>query len=80
MSVCKKSSPLNSSGTCGARQHISKTISEIQPCRMAAAPAKVAIGIARDPGIEFGNRFDDEPSLSDENVETAAGHRITGRR
>ncbi len=63
--------------TCRTRQGISKAIAEIQPRRVAAAPAKVAIVFAGDPCLDLGYDFDDQLRLLDEVVKTAAGDRIT---
>src|SRR5262249_4910030 len=59
--------------SCRARQGISKAVAEIQPRRVTAAPAEVAIGFARDPRLDFGDRFDDQLRLVDEVIKTAAG-------
>ena len=43
---------------------------------MTAAPAKIAICLARYPRLDLGNRFDDQLRLLDEIVKAAAGDRV----
>jgi hypothetical protein len=58
------------------RQGVSKAVAEIQPCRVTAAPAKIAICLARYLRLDLGNRFDDQLRLLDEIVKAAAGDRV----
>src|SRR5215469_11253454 len=78
MSVCEKSSTLNSkrlaSHTC---EGISEAVAKVQPGRMPAASAKVAVGLAGDPCLRLGNCFDDQLRLIGEIVKAAASDGIT---
>ena len=58
------------------RQGVSEAVAEIQPRRVTAAPAKIAICLARYPRLDLGNRFDDQLRLLDEIVIAAAGDRV----
>jgi hypothetical protein len=43
---------------------------------VTAAPAKIAISLARYPRLDLGNRFDGQLRLLDEIVKAAAGDRV----
>ena len=78
MSVCEKSSTLNSKRLASHKcEGISEAVAKVQPGRMPAASAKVAVGLAGDPCLRLGNGFDDQLRLIGEIVKTAAGDGIT---
>src|ERR1700688_516511 len=55
---------------------IGEAIAEVEPCRMAAAAAEVAVGLARDARLALAHRLDGECRHAEELVETAAGDGI----
>ncbi len=62
-------------GSFGKR--VSKAVAEIQFGGMSAALTEIAIGLARNPRLSFGDRFNSDARFFDKTVEAAAGDRIS---
>src|SRR5208282_694343 len=60
----------------GFGKGIGEAVAKIQPGRVPAPLAEIAIGFARNPRLGFGNRLDDDIGLLKELVKPPAGHRI----
>ena len=81
MSVCAKSSPLNSNGSPVnfASAYAKQSPKFRQLGRMAAAFAEIAIGVACNSSLGFGHGLNDDLRLFDQVVEPPAGHGVTAR-
>ena len=65
--------------TCELCERIGKAIAEIQPGRMAAAFAEIAIGLPCNSSLGFGYGLNDDLRLFDQVVEPPAGDGVTAR-
>jgi hypothetical protein len=58
-------------------KRIGEAIAKIQPCRVSAAFAEIAIRVPGELCLNFGDRFDEDLGLSEEVIEAPARNWIT---